>query len=197
MAEPGAGGGCGEVVQVGGLTGVDGAAGCPEQPVVAVAWLELLDPAGQAGYVGVPGPVRRCRAMPPRIEKPGDGGPVQSAGSSGVGDQPVGTAADLRWRGQDVSPGRLEVQVVPGQPARWLGAAGVVGVQPAAGGGDDRAGPAEQPGPLELVAGGEAVAGRAALVDVEDVGAGQAGGDGEVGGGLVAVLFVLCWSAIT
>jgi hypothetical protein len=46
VAEPGAGGRSGEVVQSGGLAGVQGAAGGPEQTGVAVAGLEPLDPPG-------------------------------------------------------------------------------------------------------------------------------------------------------
>jgi hypothetical protein len=93
-------------------------------------------------------------------------------------------AADTGRRGEHVSASGLEVQVVPGQSAGCLLGAGEVGVQPAAGGGDDRAGAIEQPGLAEPPPGGKAVPGRAALVDVEDVRSGLAGGDGEVGGGL-------------
>src|SRR6185437_3009235 len=54
------------------------------------------------------------------------------------------------------------------------------GVQAAAGGADPGARAVEQPGGAEPGGGAEAVAGRAVLVDVQDVGAGGAGGDGQV-----------------
>jgi hypothetical protein len=74
--------------------------------------------------------------------------------------------------------------VVARQAAGGLGGAGEVGVQPAAGGGDDRERPGQQPGPGELLASGEPVAGQA-VVDVQDVGAGRAGGDGQVASGIM------------
>ncbi len=61
-----------------------------------------------------------------------------------------------------------------------LGGAGEVGVQAAAGGAHVDCRAVEQPGLLELAEGGVAVAGRAVVIDVQDVGAGGAGGDGQV-----------------
>ena len=63
-----------------------------------------------------------------------------------VGQDPVGMAADLGGRGQDVPAGRAEVQVVAGQVAAVLGGAGEVGVQAAAGGAHVGGGAVEQPG---------------------------------------------------
>src|SRR5258708_11566484 len=71
-----------------------------------------------------------------------------------------------------------------GQSAGRLVAAAEVGVQSAAGSGDDRVHGAEEAGPLKPPERGEAVADLAMLVDVQDVGPGGAGGDGEVGVGL-------------
>src|ERR1700689_179608 len=67
-----------------------------------------------------------------------------------------------------------------------LGGAGEVGMQAAAGGADIGGGTAQQTGAAELEERGEAVAGRAALVDVQDVGSGGAGGDGQVPAGAAA-----------
>ena len=103
------------------------------------------------------------------FEQAGDLAPVQAAGCVPVADDLVGLAADLGGRGEDVAALGAEVQVVAGQLAAALVAAGEVGVQPAAGGGDDRARAVDQPGALELVEGGEPVPGRAVLVDVEHV----------------------------
>src|SRR5258708_10608366 len=71
-----------------------------------------------------------------------------------------------------------------GQSAGRLVAAAEVGVQSAAGSGDDRVHAADQAGPPKPPERGEAVAGLAMLVDVQDIGPGGAGGDGEVGVGL-------------
>ena len=70
-----------------------------------------------------------------------------------------------------------------GQVAGALGRAGEVDVQAAAGGADVAGGAVEQAGVTQPLEGGEAAAGRAAVVDVEDVGAGCAGGDGQVQSG--------------
>ena len=67
-----------------------------------------------------------------------------------------------------------------GQVAAVLGGAGEVGVQAAAGAAHVDCRAVEQPGLAELAEGGVAVAGRAVVVDVQDVGAGGAGGDGQV-----------------
>jgi hypothetical protein len=122
-----------------------------------------------------------------RVQEGGDGGPVQGTGLAGGGQDPVGMAADRRRRGQDVPAGRPEVQVMSGQVAAALGGAGEVGVQAPAGGAHVGCGAVEQPGLLELAEGGVAVAGLAVLVDVQDVGAGGAGGDGQVPAGMAAV----------
>ena len=103
-----------------------------------------------------------------------------------VAEELVGLAADLGGRGQDVAAGRAEVQVVAGQVAVALGGAGEVGVQAAAGGADVGGGAVQQPGVAEPAEAPEPVAGRAVLVDVQDVGAGGAGGDGQVPAGVAA-----------
>src|SRR5207247_8091818 len=59
-------------------------------------------------------------------------------------------------------------------------------MQPAAGGGHVGAGTVEQPGAGEPVEGGEPVPGLAVLVDVEDVGPGSTGSDGQVPVGVAA-----------
>ena len=76
-----------------------------------------------------------------------------------------------------------------GQVAVALGRAGEVGVQAAAGGADVAAGALQQPGGAEPGEGAEPVPGGAVLVDVEDVGAGGAGGDGQVPAALPAEPF--------
>ena len=100
----------------------------------------------------------------------------------GVGglEELVGLAADLGGRGEDVAAGGAEVQVVRGQVAVALAGAGEVGVQPAAGRADVGGRAGQQPGASEPLEGGEPVSVRAVLVDVQDVGAGGAGGDGQV-----------------
>ena len=106
--------------------------------------------------------------------------------ASAVADELVGLAADLGGRGQDVAAAGAEVQVVAGQVAVALVRAGEVGVQAAAGGADVGGRAVQQAGLAELGEGGVPVPGRAVLVDVQDVGAGGAGGDGQVpvaGGG--------------
>ena len=70
--------------------------------------------------------------------------------------------------------------MVRGQVAAALGGAGEVGVQAAAGGAHVGGRAVEQPGPAEPAEGGVAVPGGAVLVDVQDVGPGGAGGDGQV-----------------
>ena len=104
-------------------------------------------------------------------------------------DALIGPAADLRWRGQHVAACGPEVQVLGGQVAVALGRAGEVGVQAAAGGADVAAGALQQPGGAEPGEGAEPVAGGAVLVDVEDVGSGGAGGDGQVPAALAAEPF--------
>jgi hypothetical protein len=80
----------------------------------------------------------------PGFEQAGYLGPVQAAGLVPVADDLVGLAADLGGRGDDVAAAGTEVQVVAGQLAAALAAAGEVGVQPAARGGDDRAGAVDE-----------------------------------------------------
>jgi hypothetical protein len=138
--------------------------------------------------------VAECRSAGPGqggpwlrgVEKAGHGGPVQAPGLGLVPDDAVGPAVDLGGRGEDVPAAGAEVQVLARQPPRWLVAAGEVGVQPAAGRGDDRADGLQHALALELAEGREAVARLAVLVDVQDIGARPAGGDRKVGGGLAA-----------
>ena len=67
-----------------------------------------------------------------------------------------------------------------------LAGAGEVDVQAAAGGADVAVRVLEQPGAVEPAEGGVPVPGRAVDVDVQDVGAGGAGGDGHVPVGVAA-----------
>ena len=67
-----------------------------------------------------------------------------------------------------------------------LGGAGEVDVQAAAGGADVAVRVLEQPGAVEPAEGGVPVPGGAVDVDVQDVGAGGAGGDGHVQAGVAA-----------
>ena len=129
--------------------GFGGAAGGPEQAVVAV-WLSGASPATQRGEVaqvpalgaGRPGGglALRVRAGATALSQ------SRLPGFGLVADEPVGPAGDLGGRGEDVAALGAEVQVVAGQLAAVLAAAGEVGVQPAAGRGDDRAGALGQPG---------------------------------------------------
>ena len=112
----------------------------------------------------------------------GDCGPVQAAVAVELLDEPVGLAVDLGGRGQDVAALGAEVQVVAGQAAVVLVCAGEVGVHPAGRGPHVGGGAVGQAGALEPGEGGVAVSGGAVLVDVQDVGAGGAGGDGQVPG---------------
>ena len=105
-------------------------------------------------------------------------------------------AADVGGRGQDVAAGGAEVQVMAGQVAVALAGAGEVGVQAAAGGADVGAGAGQQPGAAEPGVGGEPGAVRAVLVDVQDVGAGGAGGDGQVPAGSRPNQSVICCSSV-
>ena len=118
-----------------------------------------------------------CRC---RFQQGGDGGPVQAAVGVHRADEVVGLAVDPGGRGQDVAAAGAEVQVVGGQVAVALVRAAEVGVQPAAGCADVRGRAVEQAGLAELGERGVAVAGRAVLVDVQDVGSGCARGDGQV-----------------
>ena len=138
-----------------------------------------------AGSLALPGLGQAGLAL--RVQEGGDGGPVQGTGLACGGQGPVGMAADLGRRGQDVPAAEPEVQVAAGQVAAVLGGAGEVGVQAAAGGSHVGCGAVEQPGLLELAEGGVAAACVAVLVDVQDVGAGGAGGDGQVPAGMAAV----------
>jgi hypothetical protein len=86
--------------------------------------------------------------------------------------------------------------VAAGQVAAALGGAGEVGVQAAAGGADPGARAVEQPGVAEPSGGAEAVAGVAVLVDVQDIGAGGAGGDGQVPARVAGEQSVICCSSV-
>ena len=105
-------------------------------------------------------------------------------------------AVDLGGRGQDVAAGGAEVHVVRGQVAAALGGAGEVDVQAAAGGADVAVRAFEQPGAVEPAEGGVPVPGRAVDVDVQDVGAGGAGGDGHVRPGWRLNQPVICCSSV-
>ena len=168
-------------LRCGGWVGVQGAVGGPEQARVAVAFALSCDPPGQVAQVPAGGGVRLGPAgLPAGFQQGGDGGPVQAAVGVRGADEVVGVAVDLGGRGQDVAAAGAEVQVVGGQVAVALVRAAEVGVQAAAGGADVRGRAVDQAGLAERGEGGVPVAGRAVLVDVQDVGSGCAGGDGQV-----------------
>src|SRR6266700_540136 len=181
VAEAGLAGGVGELAQVGGGVSVEGAVGGPEQAGVAVAFGLAGDPAGQARQVAAGG-LGRAGALVVGfgLQEAGDGGPVQAAAATCLTDELVGLAVDAGGLGQDVAACRAEVQVVSGQVAVALVGAGEVGVQAAAGGAHVGGRAIEQPGVFEPAEGRVSVPGRTVVVDVEDVGAGGAGGDGQV-----------------
>src|SRR5580698_7797374 len=108
----------------------------------------------------------------------GGGCPVEPAVAAEVLQGDVGPAVGLGGRGEDVAAPGEEVDVAGGQVAAALVGAEQVQVQAAAGGLHAGGDVVQQPGPAQLAEGGVAVLGRAAGVDVQDVGAGGAGGDG-------------------
>src|SRR5208282_2814987 len=118
--------------------------------------------------------------MPLGFQKPGDGVPVQGPATAELLDEPIRVAFYLGGRGQDVAALGAEVQVVAGQAAIVLVCAGEVGVHPASRGPHIGGRAVDQARALEPGEGGVAVSGRTVLVDVQDVGAGGAGGDGQV-----------------
>ena len=174
-------GGGGQGAEVGGRVGVQGAVGGPEQARVAVAFGLAGDPPGEVAQVPAgAGSGWDCGAC-----LPGSSRAVTAAQSSAaVGaqrpDVVVGLAVGPGGRGQDVAAGGAEVQVAAGQVAVALRRSGEVGVQPAAGGADVGGRAVEQPGLGQAGECGVAVAGRAVIIDVQDVGSGGAGGDGQV-----------------
>src|SRR6266851_595708 len=127
--------------------------------------------AGLAGPAGS-GP------LPLRLggQRAADALPAQGAVAAGGPPRQVGVAVHLGGRGQDVAARRAEVHVVAGQVAAVLGGAGEVDVQAAAGGAHVAVRVLEQPGAVEPAEGGVPVPGGAVDVDVQDVGAGGAGG---------------------
>ena len=181
FVEAGLAGGGGQGAQVGGGVGVQGAVGGPVQAGVAVAFGLAGDPAGQLAERTVRS-LGRCWALlvPLGFQESGDRGPVQAAVAVEFLDEPVGLAVDLGGRGEDVAALGAEVQVVAGQAAVVLVGAGEVGVHPAGRGPHVGGRAVDQARALERGEGGVAVSGFAVLVDVQDVGAGGAGGDGQV-----------------
>src|SRR5271157_620830 len=183
VLQAGVAGGGGQGAQVGGRVGFQGAVGGPEQAGVAVSLGLGRDPAGQpveglgGGRAGL-GPL----LVPLGLQQLGDGVPVEVAVGAGGLEELVGMAADVGGRREDVAAAGAEVQVTAGQVAVALAGAGEVGVQPAAGGADVGGRAGQQSGAAEPGVGGEPGAVRAVLVDVQDVGAGGAGGDGQVPG---------------
>ena len=139
------------------------------------------DPAGQVAQILAGGRARLGPGdLPLRFQQRGDRGPVQAAVGLHRPDEPVGLAVDLGRRGQDVAAAGAEVQVMGGQVAVVLGRTPEVGVQPAAGGAHVRGHTVEQASIRQRGERGVPVAGRAMVVDVQDVGSGRAGGDGHV-----------------
>src|SRR5262249_35754084 len=139
VGEPGRPG-CGhEFGQDGFVAGFGGTAGGPEQAVVPVALVLLLDPGGEVAQVAALNPGRAGGGVAFGFEQAGDLAPIQAAGLLAVADDLVGPAAYLGGRGDDVAALGAKVKVVARQLAAVLVAAGEVGVQPAAGSCDDRA----------------------------------------------------------
>jgi len=97
-----------------------------------------------------------------------------------VAEQHVRTAEHDAGRGDHIAARGLEVEVMRGQPPALLAGSGVVGVQAAAAGADQRTGAGEQPRPLEPSERGEPVA-VLVPVDVEHVRAGCPGRYGDIG----------------
>jgi hypothetical protein len=100
-----------------------------------------------------------------------------------VFEQLVRLATDLRGRSDDIATARTEVQVVSGQPPVALVGSGEVGVQSPARGADVGTGPVQEPFAVEFVECGVSVA-VGVNVDVEDIGPGQPGGDGDIAFGV-------------
>ena len=178
-AEAGLAGGRGERAQIGGGIGVERAVGGPVQTGVAIAFGLAGNPVGQLVEPAVSG-VAWCRVfvLPLGFQEPGDGGPVQGAVAAGSADHEVGLAADLGGRGHDVTAGGTEVEVVAGEAAIVLVRASKVGVHSAGRGPYVGGGAVDQADAAQPAEGQVAVPGLAVLVDVQDVGAGGAGGDG-------------------
>ena len=173
-------------------SGLRSAAGSASRARLAAQYRPLLRlPSGWAATQAASGPRSRrliwwgwgC-GWRLGLQDAGRGGPVEGAVPAGGPQELVGVAVHLGGRGQDVAACGAEVQVVAGEVAVALGGAGEVQVQAAAGGADVMAGALEQAGVAQAGEGGEAVAGGAVLVDVQDVGAGRAGGDGQVPAGV-------------
>jgi hypothetical protein len=181
VAEAGLAGGVGELAQVGGGVGFQGAVGGPEQAGVAVAFGLGGDPAGQMSDVVARGPgLPGHGGLALRLQQTGNRGPVQAAAAVSLFDELIGLAVDLGGRGQDVAACRAEVQMVRWQVAVALVGTGEVGVQAAAGSADVDGRAVQQAGGAEPTECRVPVPGRAVVVDVEDVGARGAGDDGQV-----------------
>src|SRR5437667_11553713 len=71
------------------VTGFGGAAGSPEQAVVPVSFVLLLDPCGEVAQVAALDPWWLEDGVPLGFEQAGDLGPVQAAGLVAVADDPV------------------------------------------------------------------------------------------------------------
>ena len=107
-----------------------------------------------------------ARVVPLGFQKPGNRVPVETAATAEPVDKPVGLAVYLGGRGHDVPACGPEVQVVAGQMAVVLVRAGEVQVHPAGRGPYVGGGAVGQSGAAERGEGGEAVSGRAVLIDV-------------------------------
>src|SRR5262249_22617639 len=108
------------------VAGFGGAAGGPEQAVVAVVAVgrQRGDPGGEVAQVRVLSCGQAGGGVPLGFEQAGDLVPVQAAGGVPMVDDPVGLAANLGGRGDDVAAVGAEIQVLTGQLAAALVAAG-------------------------------------------------------------------------
>src|SRR5205823_7243648 len=98
VGQPGGAGRGLELGQDGLIAGFGGAAGGPEQAVVPVSFVLLLDPGGEVAQLAALNPGWLEDGVPLGFEQAGDLGPVQATGLVPVADDPVGPAADLRGR---------------------------------------------------------------------------------------------------
>src|SRR5207244_5388591 len=114
VGQPGGAGRGRELGQDGLVAGFGGAAGGPEQAVVPVSFVLLLDPGGEVAQVAALDPGWLRDGIASGFEQAGDLGPVEAAGGVPLADDPVGPAADLGGWGDDVAALGAEVQVVAG-----------------------------------------------------------------------------------
>src|SRR5206468_11629557 len=102
VGQPGRPGGGRELGEHGLVAGFGGTAGGPEQAVVPVAFVLLLDPGGEVAQVAALDPGWLDDGLAFGFEQAGDLVPIQTAGGVPVADDAVRPAVDLGGRGDDV-----------------------------------------------------------------------------------------------